>query len=85
MPRAALRAVIEDVKQSDGIASAVAREHWANADLPKRYRLRVVGESWKIVGIDRECFLCRGTGKAGGSRCQKCNGEGWYEPDRDTV
>jgi hypothetical protein len=85
MPRAAVRGVIEDVKQSDGIASAVAREHWGSADLRTRYRLRIVGESWKIVGIDRECFLCRGTGRSGGSKCQKCNGEGWCEPDRETV
>jgi hypothetical protein len=85
MPRAAVRAVIEDMKQSDGVASAVAREHWASADIRTRYRLAVSGESWKIVGIDRECFFCRGTGQAGGSRCQKCDGEGWYESDRDAV
>src|SRR5215471_8343801 len=73
MPRAAIRAVIEDVKQEDGVASAVAREHWASADLRTRYRLTAVGESWKIVGIDRECFFCRGTGQSGHSRCQKCD------------
>ena len=37
------------------------------------------GESWTIIGIDRECVLCRGTGQSGGSRCQKCDGEGWYD------
>ena len=79
MPRATVRAVVEDVRQSDGVASAVAREHFRSADLRVRYRLKVVGESWKITGIDHECFLCRGTGQSGGSRCQKCDGEGWYD------
>ena len=32
-----------------------------------------------IIGIDHECFMCRGTGLSGGSRCQKCGGEGWYD------
>lgn len=85
MPRAAARAVIEDVKQSDGVASAVARERWARTDIRTRYRLAASGESWKIIGIDRECFLCRGAGRSGDSRCQKCGGEGWYESDRDAV
>ena len=85
MPRDAVRAVIEEVKQSDGVASAVAREHFKSADLRARYRLAASGESWKIVGIDQECFLCRGTGQSGASRCQKCGGEGWYEPDRDAA
>jgi hypothetical protein len=83
MPREAVQAVIEDVKQSDSVASAVAREHFKSADLRTRYRLAASGESWKIVGIDHECFFCRGTGQSGDSRCQKCGGEGWYEPDRD--
>ena len=81
MPRDKVRAVAEDVKQEDGRASAVAREHWRSADLRTRYRLAAVGESWKIVGIEHECILCRGTGQSGGSRCQKCHGEGWYELD----
>jgi hypothetical protein len=77
MPRAAVRAVVEDVKQSDGSGSAVARELWASADIRMRYRLVASGESWKIIGIDHECFMCRGTGESGGTRCQKCAGEGW--------
>ena len=85
MPREAVRAVIEDVKQSEGVASAVAREHFKSADLRTRYRLAASGDSWKIVGIDRECFSCRGTGQSGDSRCKKCGGEGWYEPDKDAV
>jgi DnaJ-class molecular chaperone len=73
------------VKQSDSAASAIAREHFKSADIRTRYRLAAVGESWKIVGIDHECLLCRGTGESGASRCQKCNGEGWYEPQRDSA
>jgi hypothetical protein len=85
MPRATLRAVVEDVQQSDGVASAVAREHWARTDIRTRYRLAASGESWMIIGIDQECFMCRGTGRSGDSGCQKCGGEGWCEPDRDAV
>ena len=85
MPVERVRAVVEDVRQSDGMASAITREHVRRADIRARYRLAAVGESWKIVGIDHECFLCRGTGQSDGSRCQKCNGEGWYEFDRDAV
>ena len=71
--------VIEDVKQSDGGASGVAREHLRTGDIRKRYRLAASGASWKIIGLDQECFVCRGTGESGGSRCRKCNGEGWYD------
>jgi len=58
MPADTVRAVVEDVRQSDGVASAVTREHVGSADIRTRYRLAAAGESWKIVGIDRECFLC---------------------------
>jgi hypothetical protein len=85
MPADTVRAVVEDVRQSDGVASAVTREHVRSADIRTRYRLAAAGESWKIVGIDRECFLCRGTGQSDGSRCQKCDGKGWYEPNRDAT
>ncbi len=85
MPRDAMRAVIEDARQSDNVASVVAREHFKSADLRTRYRLAALGESWKIVGIDHECLLCQGTGQCRGSRCHKCGGDGWYEPDRDAV
>ena len=85
MPKDTVRAIVEDVRHSNGSASAVTRERFASADIRTRYRLTAVGESWKIIGIDRECFLCRGTGQSGGSRCQKCDGEGWYGPDRDVV
>ena len=41
--------------------------------------LNSAGEGWRIIGIDRECFLCGGAGQSGGLRCQKCDGEGWYD------
>jgi DnaJ-class molecular chaperone len=85
MPRDTVRAVVEDVRQSDGVASAVAREHFRSADLRTRYRLTASGESWRIIGIDRECFMCRGTGQSNGARCQQCGGEGWHEPNRDAA
>jgi len=85
MPRDAVRAGVEDVRRSGGIATAVTREHFKSADIRTRYRLAAAGESWKIVGIDHECFLCRGTGQSNGSRCQKCGGEGWCERDRNAV
>ena len=85
MPADTVRAVVEDVRQSDGTASAVTRERVRSADLRTRYRLAAAGESWRIIGIDRECFFCRGTGQSDDSRCQKCGGEGWYEPERDAV
>jgi len=79
MPRDTVRAVVEDVRQSDGVASAVTRERFRSADIRTRYRLTTIGESWRIIGIDRECFLCGGAGQSGGLRCQKCDGEGWYD------
>ena len=76
MPRAVVRAEVETVRHSDSTASVVTREHFATADLRTRYRLAASGESWKIIGIDRECFICRG---ASDSQCHKCAGEGWYD------
>jgi hypothetical protein len=85
MPIDTVRAVVEDVRQLDGVVSAVTREHILRSDIRTRYRLSAVGESWKIIGIDRECFMCRGTGQSNGARCQHCDGEGWHEPKRDAV
>ena len=85
MPADAVRAIVEDVRQSDGVASAVTREHVRSADIRTRYRLAAVGENWRIIGIGHECFICHGTGQSDGSRCQKCDGEGWYELNRDAV
>src|SRR5437660_3155333 len=72
MTRDAVRAVVEDVRQSNGVATAVARENFRTADIRPRSRLAAVGESWKIIGIDRECGFCHGTGRAASSPCQHC-------------
>jgi hypothetical protein len=45
MPPDSLRTVIENVKQSDTVASAVAREHLGAGDIRKRYRLAASGAS----------------------------------------
>jgi hypothetical protein len=79
MPRATAEAEVEDVRQADGRASAVTREHFVTADIRTRYRLVASGASWRIIGIDRECFICRGKGESVGFRCQKCHGERWYD------
>ncbi len=81
MPPDRVRTIIEDVKQSGAVASVVAREplsHLRIGDVRRRYRLAASGESWKIIGLDQEC-VCRGTGEYRGSRCRKCNGEGWLD------
>jgi hypothetical protein len=79
MPNAAVRAEVEEVTQSDGVASVVTREHFTAADIRTRYRLAPSGESWRIVGIDRECLVCRGTGQSCASRCRMCDGMGWRD------
>lgn len=42
-----------------------------------RYRIARAGESWEIVSIERECFICDGTGTFSGSDCEVCKGKGW--------
>jgi len=74
------RQVIDEVKQSPASATVTTRSHFKAADIRARYHLWAVGESWKIVRIDRECFICRGTGQSGTTVCKKCNGNGWCDP-----
>jgi len=85
MPSDKVRAVVEDVRQSDGVASAVIRERIKSAGIRTRYRLAASGESWRIIGIDRECVMCGGTGQSSGARCEHCDGDGWHEPIRDAA
>ena len=73
-------AAVEDVTDSGVTATAVTSEHFRTGDVRTRYHLAADGKSWRIVRIDRECFLCRGTGQLDASRCRKCDGEGWYDP-----
>ena len=70
---------IEEVRQSVDSVAAITRQHFRGAIIRTRYHLTAVGETWKIVRIDRECFWCYGTGRSGDSRCQKCAGEGWSD------
>src|SRR5438128_1282798 len=63
--------VFEDVKQSAGSIIAITREPLVRGAIGRtRYHLSAVGESWKIIRIDRECFLCGGTGRSGTMVCQ---------------
>lgn len=73
------RQVVDEVKQSLASATVITRAHFKTADIRARYHLSAVGDSWKIVRIDRECFICRGTGRSGSTACKKCAGEGWYD------
>lgn len=73
------RQVCDEVKESESSAMVITRAHFKTADIRMRYHLAAVRESWKIVRIDRECFICRGTGRMGSTACKKCAGEGWYE------
>ena len=77
------RQVVDEVKQSSGCATVITRAHYKTADMRARYHLSAVGESWKIVRMDRECFICRGTGRSGSTACNECAGEGWYDTGKD--
>jgi len=77
------RQVVDDVKQSSASATVITRSHFKTADLRARYHLSTAGDGWKIIRIDRECFICRGTGRSGDTACKKCAGEGWYDTGGD--
>ena len=77
------QAVDEVQQQSPTSALVVTRAHFKTADMRARYHLSAVGESWKIVRVDRECFICHGTGRTGTTACKKCAGEGWYDPRQE--
>jgi len=72
--------VFDEVKQSAASAIVTTREHFRAGAIRMRYHLSAVRESWNIVRIEWECFLCRGTGRSGSTTCEKCGGEGWYDP-----
>ena len=74
------RQVVDEVKQSASSATVITRAHFKTADLLTRYQLSAVGENWKIVGLDHQCFICHGTGRFGASPCKRCAGEGWLNP-----
>jgi hypothetical protein len=80
-----VRTVFE-VQQKAGSAVVITREPLVrDAAMRNRYHLSAVGESWKITRIDRECLHCGGTGRAGRMTCERCDGEGWYDPRKDAA
>jgi hypothetical protein len=68
------RQVVDYGKQSSASTVVITRAHLKTADIRTRYHLAATGETWKIVRIDRECYICRGTGRSGDLACQKCGG-----------
>lgn len=76
---------VEEVKQSADSATVISHQHFRTTDIRTRYQLASFGETWKIVQVERECLCCRGTGGSAGLRCQKCNGEGWYDTSKDAA
>ena len=79
LPKDTVEAVVEHVKQTHGRATAVTLQRLKSLDLRARYRLAAEGESWKIVGIDRMCVRCHGTGQFRDVKCERCNGEGFRD------
>jgi hypothetical protein len=79
------RQVVDEVSQSGSSAMVITQAHFRIGNMRQRYHLAAVGESWKIVRIDRPCFHCRGTGRQGKEICRKCEGEGWYDSNQKNV
>jgi hypothetical protein len=79
------RQVVDEVSQSGSSAMVITRAHFRTADLRKRYHLTAVGETWKIVRIDRSCFHCGGTGRQGKEVCHECGGDGWCDSSQKNV
>src|SRR5690348_9952835 len=77
------RQVVDEVKQSGASTIVVTRSHFKTADCRARYHLSPVGETWKIVRMDRECIICHGTGRSGKAACWKCAGEGWCDTNEN--
>ena len=68
-----------DVTQTNGGACVITHERIQTLDLRVRYRLEATGDTWKIVGIDRLCVRCRGTGQFRNAKCELCDGEGFRD------
>jgi len=72
--------VVEDVQQSiDSALVFTRRSAKSGVAFRERYHLSPVGESWKIVRLDWQCFMCHGTGQSNQDVCPQCSGEGWYD------
>jgi len=77
------RQVVAEVAQSDSSTTVITVAHFKSAEIRQRYHLSVFGQSWKIMRIERECFLCRGIGLLGSKVCHNCKGEGWCDKGRN--
>ncbi len=82
MPSETVTESVEDVRIRDDLALVIVGRRLRITSLRTRYRLAAVGEDWRIIGIDHECFRCQGTGKSGNGKCERCDREGWKELDR---
>lgn len=72
--------VVDQATQAAESATVITRAHFKTTDLLTRYQLSAIGESWKIVKIDHQCFICHGTGQFAAAPCKRCGGEGWLNP-----
>ena len=79
------RQVVDKVSQSGSSAKVTTRAHFQTGDLRQQFHLTAVGESWKIIRIDRQCFYCRGSGRQGKEVCCKCGGDGWCDSNQKNV
>jgi DnaJ-class molecular chaperone len=79
------RQVVDEVFRSGSSAKVTTRARYPTADLRQRFHLTAVGESWKIVRIDRQCFYCQGTGRQRNEVCRQCRGEGWCDTYQKNV
>jgi hypothetical protein len=78
------KVVFEPVKENGPLALIVVQQIDQCKDvappkvlLRERYHLSSMDNCWQIIRLDRECFLCHGTGAFEGALCSECRGEGW--------
>ena len=72
--------VVESVKLANDSALIITQRATKGAVVfHTRYLLLTDGESWKIVRIEWQCFMCHGTGQHAAVVCPTCGGEGWYD------
>ena len=56
MPPERVRAVVEDVRQSDGMTAVIIREHVRRADIRTRYRLAAVERAGRLSALITSAF-----------------------------
>ena len=81
MPDGRVDEVCEDVKESNGCARVITRWDLGRGVVKgTRYHLSAAGESWRIIRMDWDCTWCHNTGRLLDAACDKCDGEGWFDP-----